>query len=73
MMFEQRIQDTGPDSFRQSVMWSAKEFKTSWIEVGRALYAVWKDKLYKGWGYNTIDAYAAKEIGIRKQTAMRNF
>ena len=68
---EQKMQEADPDSFRRHVLKSAKDFKTSWIELGRALYAVWKDKLYKEWGYNTIDAYAAKEIGIRKQTAMK--
>ncbi|MDO8747820.1 MAG: hypothetical protein Q7J72_01740 [Candidatus Omnitrophota bacterium] len=68
---EQRMRETDPDSFRQHVLKSAKDFKTSWIELGRALYTVWKDKLYKEWGYSTIDTYAAKEIGIRKQTAMK--
>ena len=68
---EQKIQEADPETFRRHVLESAKDFKTSWIELGRALYAVWKDKLYKEWGYATIDAYAAKEIGIRKQTVMK--
>lgn len=68
---EQKMQEADPDSFRRHVLKSAKDFKTSWIELGRALYTVWKDKLYKEWGYSTIDTYAAKEIGIRKQTAMK--
>jgi len=68
---EQKMREADPDSFRGHVLKSAKDFKTSWIELGRALYTVWKDKLYKEWGYSTIDTYAAKEIGIRKQTAMK--
>lgn len=68
---EQKMQEAAPDSFRQHVLKSARDFKTSWIELGRALYTVWKDKLYKEWDYSTIDTYAAKEIGIRKQTAMK--
>lgn len=68
---EQKMREAEPDSLRQHVLKSAKDFKTSWIELGRALYTVWKDKLYKEWGYSTIDTYAAKEIGIRKQTAMK--
>jgi hypothetical protein len=59
------------DSFRHHVLESAKNFKTSWMALGRALYTVWKDKLYKDWGYNTIEGYTAKEIGIRKLTAMK--
>lgn len=68
---EQRIKDIDENSFRYQVLKCAKDFKTSWIKLGRALYSVWKDKLYKEWGYNTFEAYIAKEIGIRKQTAMK--
>ncbi|MBM3253209.1 MAG: hypothetical protein FJZ16_03025 [Candidatus Omnitrophica bacterium] len=68
---EQRIKDTDENSFRYQVLKCAKDFKTSWVELGRALYSVWKDKLYKEWGYNTFEAYIAKEIGIRRQTAMK--
>jgi hypothetical protein len=39
--------------------------------LGRALYTVSKDKLYKEWGYSSFDIYTAREIGIRKQTAMK--
>jgi len=47
------------------------DFKSSWIELGRALYAVHRDKLYKGWGFATFEAYTSREIGIRNQTAMK--
>jgi hypothetical protein len=50
---------------------SAKSFKTSWVELGQALYSVWKDKLYKEWEFGTFDAYTSREIGIRKQTALK--
>jgi len=68
---EEKIQGAEENSFRQHVLKSAKGFKTSWIELGRAMYAVWKDKMFKEWGYSTIDAYSTKEIGIRKQTVMK--
>jgi len=58
-------------SFRYHVLESAKDFKSSWIELGRSLYSVWKDKLYKDWGFTTFDIYTAKEIGIKKITAMK--
>ena len=58
-------------SIRYRALESAKNFKTSWIELGRALYSVWKDKAYKEWGYTTFDAYTQKEIGIKKATAMK--
>lgn len=59
------------DSVRQHALQCAKNFKTSWVDLGRALYTVWKDKLFRSWGYSTFDAYTSKEINIRKLTALK--
>lgn len=68
---QHKMEAMDKDSLRYRILESAKNFKTSWIELGRALYSVWKDKLYKDWGYNSFDTYTSKEIGIRKQTALK--
>lgn len=68
---EERMGTVEEGSLRYRILQSVKSFKTSWIELGQALYTVWKDKLYKEWGYLTFDAYTSKEIGIRKQTALK--
>ncbi|MBI4982603.1 MAG: hypothetical protein HZC15_05665 [Candidatus Omnitrophica bacterium] len=68
---EEKMENMDADSLRYHIMNSAKNFKTSWVELGRSLYSVYKDKLFKNWGYSTFDIYSAKEIGIRKQTAMK--
>ena len=68
---EHKMEAMDKDSLRYKILESAKNFKTSWLELGRALYSVWKDKLYKDWGYNNFDAYTSREIGIRKQTALK--
>lgn len=68
---EQKMADVDQNSMRYHVLEAAKDFKTSWIDLGRALYTVYKDKLYKEWGYSTFDIYTVKEIGIRKQTAVK--
>ncbi len=68
---EEKMKGLDQNSLRYHILESAKRFKTSWIELGRALYSVWKDKTYKDWGYGTIEAYTGREIGIRKQTAMK--
>ena len=68
---EERMQDMDKDSLRFHILENVKKFKMSWIELGQALYSVWKDKLYKSWGYSTFEAYTSKEIGIKKQTAMK--
>ncbi len=70
-VIEQKMADVGEDSLRYKILSSAKNFKTSWIELGQALYSAWKDKLYKDWGFLTFDAYTSKEIGIRKNTALK--
>ncbi len=58
-------------SLRYKILSSAKSFKTSWIDLGQSLYSVWKDKIFKEWGFLTFDAYTSKEIGIRKNTALK--
>lgn len=68
---EEKMEGMDRDSLRYHVLENAKHFKTSWVELGRSLYSVWKDRLYKGWGYSAFDSYASREIGIRKQTAMK--
>jgi len=68
---EQRMQGMDESSLRYRILVSVKNFKTSWIDLGQALYSVWKDKTYKEWGYNTFEAYTSREIGIKKQTAMK--
>jgi len=68
---EEKMGAMDAESMRYQVLNNAKSFKTSWIGLGQALYTVWKDKLYKDWGYNKFDIYTSKEIGIRKQTALK--
>jgi hypothetical protein len=68
---QQKMQAMDESSIRCQALSRAKDFKTSWIALGQTLYSVWKDKLYKDWGYTDFDAYTSKEIGIRKQTAMK--
>ncbi|MFH1837076.1 MAG: hypothetical protein ABH862_03045 [Candidatus Omnitrophota bacterium] len=68
---ERKMENMSSDSLRYRVLKSAKAFKTSWIELGQILYTVWKDKLYKDWGYSEFDAYTSKEIGIRGQTSLK--
>jgi len=68
---EEKMRGLDDGSLRRHILESAKSFKTSWIELGRALYSVWKDKMYKEWGFSKFDVYTAREIGIRKHTALK--
>jgi hypothetical protein len=68
---ERRMEDASSDPVRRRILQCAKNFKESWIDLGQALYSAWRDKLYKEWGYITFEAYTAREIGIKKPTAMK--
>jgi len=68
---EEKMEAADADPMRHRVLSSAKSFKTSWIELGQSLYTVWKEKLYRNWGYYSFDTYTSKEIGIKKQTALK--
>jgi len=68
---EAKMEGFDEETIRYKVLENAKEFKTSWIDLGQVLFTVWKDKLYKEWGFQEFDSYATKEIGIRKQTALK--
>jgi hypothetical protein len=68
---ERKMEDVSEDSMRYKALESARDFKTSWIGLGQTLFTVWKDKLYKEWGYQEFETYALKEIGIQKQTALK--
>ena len=68
---EEQMESLSPETLRYRVLECSKNFKTSWIELGQYLYAVYKDKLFRDWGHSSFDVYCAKEIGIRQQTAVK--
>jgi hypothetical protein len=68
---EQKMESLDINSLRYKILEAVKNFKTSWIDLGQALFTVYKDKLYKDWGYNQFETYISKELGIRKPTAMK--
>ncbi|MFH0917952.1 MAG: hypothetical protein V1830_02345 [Candidatus Omnitrophota bacterium] len=68
---EAKMENLDINSLRYHILESAKNFKCSWIELGRSLYCVYKDKTYKEWGYVNFDIYVSREIGIRKLTAIK--
>jgi hypothetical protein len=56
---------------RARVQESAKNFKTAWVELAQALYAIWRDKLYEYWGYERFEHYAEREVGLQKTLALK--
>jgi hypothetical protein len=68
---EEKMEALDANSLRYHILESARSFKTSWIKLGRSLYTAWRDKCFKEWGYASFDIYTSRELGIRKNTAMK--
>jgi len=60
-----------PGSLRHSALLTAKRFKSIWVEFGALLVRVRDGLQYQQWGYSTFEEYCAKELRIRKQTALK--
>jgi hypothetical protein len=59
------------ENIRGELMEHAKTFKTSWVYLGQALYSVWRDKMYYGWGHEKFEDYVINELGLKKPLAMK--
>ena len=63
--------DVSSDLIRQELVDHVKSFKTSWVNLGQALYPVWKDKFFYTWGYDKFEDYVQRELGMQKSTALK--
>lgn len=68
---EEKMTRVEPGSMRYNVLEAAKNFKSSWIALGQVLYTVYKDRMFKEWGFTTFEAYVKAELGLQKQTASK--
>ncbi|MBI4227486.1 MAG: hypothetical protein HY600_04315 [Candidatus Omnitrophica bacterium] len=68
---DDRLASVPPGTIRAEALEAAKRFKTTWIDLGRVLWTVWKDRAFREWGYLTFEAYCTKEVGVRGPTAKK--
>lgn len=66
---ENLLKQVKPGSTRHTILHSAKQFKSSWVELGQLLSEVRNAQLYQEWGYADFADYCAREIRIRRLTA----
>jgi hypothetical protein len=66
---QSRLESLPQGSLRRRVLECARQFKSSWVDLGRMLSEVKREALWREWGHASFDAYCAKELFIRKQTA----
>lgn len=66
---EQLMQNLSPESERYQILATAKQFKSSWVELGEWLARISNSKQFSEWGFTSFEDYCTKEIRIRRQTA----
>ncbi len=59
------------DELRIQTVEIAKKHKASWIQLGQHLFSIYKNKLYKEWGYQVFETYCQKELNIKEATASK--
>jgi len=59
------------DELRIKAVEVAKKHKSSWIELGQYLFSIYKNKLFKEWGYQAFETYCQKELSIKDATASK--
>lgn len=60
-----------PGSLRHQVLSSLRQFRASWVELGRLLNEVVYGGDYKEWGYDDFEVYCARELGLKKPTVQK--
>ncbi|MCC8180350.1 MAG: hypothetical protein LIP23_05505, partial [Planctomycetes bacterium] len=66
-----RLGKLDPGSLRHQVMTALRQFRASWVELGRLLNEVVFGGDYKEWGYDDFEVYCAKELGLKKPTVQK--
>jgi len=67
----QTLKDPLTESLRTQAVDAAKRHKASWIELGRYLNSIYRDKHYREWGFLSFEAYCVKELSIKQTTASK--
>jgi hypothetical protein len=68
---EGKMETLDEQSLRYETLQSARQFKTSWIELGQYLQTIWREKHFKLWGYTSFESYCTKEIAVKHTTALK--
>ncbi len=68
---DDRLDKLQPGSLRHQVMTALRQFRASWIELGRLLNDVVYGGDYKEWGYDDFEVYCARELGLKKPTVQK--
>lgn len=59
------------ERLRAEALAAARRFKNTWIEFGAVLIQVRDRASWRAWGFDSFEAYCAKELHIRQKTAQK--
>jgi len=68
---ERKFGSMSPDSLRHKVLAAVRNFRASWLELGKLLHEVAYDNIYRQWGYEEFDIYCAQELGLKRPTVKK--
>ena len=68
---EKRLETLDPESLRYRALKALRNFRASWVELGRLLNEVVYGGDYKEWGYDDFELYCARELGLKKPTVQK--
>ena len=70
---DEQIELFGGDEgcFRAEILVSVRNFRSSWLNLGRHLVQVAYGGDYKEWGYEDFETYCARELGIKRTTVKK--
>lgn len=62
---EERFAD---DPVRSDLIHRTRRFKSSWIELAEGLVRVRREGLWRGWGHDSFETYATRELSLKQET-----
>lgn len=68
---DKQLQQLDKGSLRARVLFALRQFRSSWVELGRLLNDVAYGGDYKEWGYEEFEVYCARELGLKKPTVQK--
>jgi hypothetical protein len=63
-----KLEQSGDDPFRLTLVRCAQRFKRSWLELATALHELQARRGFERWGYSDMHDYCNKELSIRPST-----
>ncbi len=71
LVIEQIMKQLDPASPRYRVLSVARQFKSSWVELGEQLSQVRNKGEFNDWGHTSFEDYCRDEVRIKKDTALK--